>query len=155
MMLVLIGVAPAGFVVNMNASGYEITRTRDAVNNVETYFQQHPDLLKKATGVDQLIPSPDSGALTAPGEFHCHPANAINALERAKGMLADIESYDKLAVEQRGQLRRIMLCISDVTDKVAKLPEVNADDKRLLKKLKGDMLNTIEYAPIWIIMAVA
>ncbi|VCX52912.1 Low-affinity inorganic phosphate transporter 1 [Klebsiella pneumoniae] len=34
-MLVLIGVAPAGFVVNMNASGYEITRTRDAVNNVK------------------------------------------------------------------------------------------------------------------------
>ncbi len=71
-----------------------------------------------------MIPSPDSGALTAPGEFHCHPANAINALERAKGMLADIESYDKLAVEQRGRWC-IMLCISDVTDKVAKLPEVN------------------------------
>ena len=149
-MLVLIGVAPAGFVVNMNASGYEITRTRDAVNNVETYFQQHPELLKKATGVDQLIPSPEAGATTAPGEFHCHPANAINALERAKGMLGNIESYDKLTVEQRGQLRRIMLCISDVTDKVAKLPDVNADDQRLLKKLKGDMLNTIEYAPIWI-----
>jgi phosphate/sulfate permease len=98
---------------------------------------------------------PDSGATTAPGEFHCHPANAVNALERAKGMLTDVESYDKLSVEQRGQLRRIMLCISDVTDKVGKLPEVNADDKRLLKKLKSDMLNTIEYAPIWIIMAVA
>ncbi len=37
-MLVLIGVAPAGFVVNMNATGYEITRTRDAINNVEAYF---------------------------------------------------------------------------------------------------------------------
>ncbi|HBM3366748.1 TPA: inorganic phosphate transporter [Salmonella enterica subsp. enterica serovar Hadar] len=46
-MLVLIGVAPAGFVVNMNASSYEITRTRDAINNVETYFEQRPDLLKK------------------------------------------------------------------------------------------------------------
>ncbi len=59
-MLVLIGVAPAGFVVNMNASGYEITRTRDAVNNVETFFQQRPELLKKATGVDQLVPSPET-----------------------------------------------------------------------------------------------
>ena len=154
-MLVLIGVAPAGFVVNMNASGYEITRTRDAINNVEVFFQQRPDLLKQATGVDQLIPSPTDAAPATTTEFHCHPANTINALERAKGMLGDIESYDKLAVEQRGQLRRIMLCISDVTDKVAKLPEVNGDDKRLLKKLKSDMLNTIEYAPIWIIMAVA
>ncbi|MGQ7145556.1 inorganic phosphate transporter, partial [Escherichia sp. SS-MK2] len=28
-------------------------------------------------------------------------------------------------------------------------------DQRLLKKLKSDMLSTIEYAPVWIIMAVA
>lgn len=154
-MLVLIGVAPAGFVVNMNASGYEITRTRDAINNVEIYFQQHPDLLKKVTGVDQLIPSPEPAA-TQPTEFHCHPANTLNALDRAKAMLSNnVESYDKLSVEQRGQLRRIMLCISDTTDKVTKLPGVSVDDQRLLKKLKTDMLSTIEYAPIWIIMAVA
>lgn len=154
-MLVLIGVAPAGFVVNMNASGYEITRTRDAINNVETYFQQRPDLLKQATGVDQLVPSPTETATTTPAEFHCHPANTINALERAKGMLANLETYDKLSVEQRSQLRRIMLCISDTTDKVVKLPGVSSDDQRLLKKLKTDMLSTIEYAPVWIIMAVA
>ena len=153
-MLVLIGVAPAGFVVNMNASGYEITRTRDAVNNVETFFQQRPDLLKKATGVDQLVPSPDTNT-AANGEFHCHPANTINALDRVKTMLTGVETYDSLSPDQRGQLRRIMLCISDTTDKVAKLPDVSADDQRLLKKLKTDMLSTIEYAPIWIIMAVA
>nr|WP_318383458.1 inorganic phosphate transporter PitA [uncultured Enterobacter sp.] len=153
-MLVLIGVAPAGFVVNMNASGYDITRTRDAVNNVETYFQQHPALMQKATGFDPLIPAPDE-VVTKPNEFHCHPGRAVNALDRAKEMLTNIESYDKLPVEQRGQLRRILLCISDITDKVAKQPEVSADDQRLLKKLKGDMLSTIEYAPIWIIMAVA
>ena len=150
-MLVLIGVAPAGFVVNMNASGYEITRTRDAVNNVETFFQQRPELLQKvADSAEKLTPE-----AMAAVEFHCHPANTINALDRTKAMLANIESYDKLSVEQRGQLRRIMLCISDTTDKVAKMPEVNADDQRLLKKLKTDMLSTIEYAPIWIIMAVA
>jgi low-affinity inorganic phosphate transporter len=153
-MLVLIGVAPAGFVVNMNASGYDITRTRDAVNNVETYFQQHPALLQKATGVDPLIPTQEEVA-TKPNEFHCHPGRAINALDRAKEMLTNIESYDKLPVEQRGQLRRILLCISDITDKVAKQPDVSAEDQRLLKKLKGDMLSTIEYAPVWIIMAVA
>ncbi|MCS2151695.1 inorganic phosphate transporter PitA [Scandinavium goeteborgense] len=153
-MLVLIGVAPAGFVVNMNASGYEITRTRDAVNNVEIYFQQHPDLLAKVTSAEPLIPSPEPGA-TQPAEFHCHPANTLNALGRVKGMLDNIESYDKLSVEQRSQMRRVLLCISDTTDKVAKLPNVNNDDQRLLKKLKTDMLSTIEYAPIWIIMAVA
>ncbi|MDR6255240.1 hypothetical protein QE362_002983 [Klebsiella variicola] len=72
-----------------------------------------------------------------------------------KTMLTGVETYDSLSPDQRGQLRRIMLCISDTTDKVAKLPDVSADDQRLLKKLKTDMLSTIEYAPIWIIMAVA
>lgn len=91
-MLVLIGVAPAGFVVNMNATGYEITRTRDAINNVEAYFEQHPALLKQATGADQLVPAPEAGA-TQPAEFHCHPSNTINALNRLKGMLTtDVES---------------------------------------------------------------
>ncbi|WP_194419039.1 inorganic phosphate transporter [Klebsiella quasipneumoniae] len=116
--------------------------------------EQRPDLLKKATGVDQLVPSPDTNT-AANGEFHCHPANTINALDRVKTMLTGVENYESLKPEQRGQLRRIMLCISDTTDKVAKLPDVSADDQRLLKKLKTDMLSTIEYAPIWIIMAVA
>ena len=98
-MLVLIGVAPAGFVVNMNATGYEITRTRDAINNVEAYFEQHPALLKQATGADQLVPAPEAGA-TQPAEFHCHPSNTINALNRLKGMLTtDVESYDKLSLD--------------------------------------------------------
>ncbi|PCQ07318.1 anion permease, partial [Klebsiella pneumoniae] len=104
--------------------------------------------------VDQLVPSPDTNT-AANGEFHCHPANTINALDRVKTMLTGVENYESLKPEQRGQLRRIMLCISDTTDKVAKLPDVSADDQRLLKKLKTDMLSTIEYAPIWIIMAVA
>lgn len=155
-MLVLIGVAPAGFVVNMNATGYDITRTRDAVNNVETYFQQRPELLQKVTGVDPMEPVPAPTDVVAnPTEFHCHPGRAIIALDKAKEMLTGIESYDKLTIEQRSQLRRIMLCLSDITDKVAKQPDVSNEDQRLLKKLKGDMLSTIEYAPIWIIMAVA
>ncbi|EGT5681781.1 inorganic phosphate transporter PitA [Cronobacter turicensis] len=155
-MLVLIGVAPAGFVVNMNASGYDITRTRDAISNVETYFQQHPAALRQVAGTEPVIPTPEQVNPTDnPKEFHCDASRAIVALDRAKTMLNNIDSYDKLSVEQRSHLRRIMLCISDTTDKVAKLKETSADDQRLLKNLKADMLSTIEYAPVWIIMAVA
>lgn len=153
-MLVLIGVAPAGFVINMNASGYEITRTRDAVNNVELYFKQNPVVLKAATGVEQRLP-PAQDVAKQPLDFHCHPSNTLNALYFVKGILNNVETYDRLSLEQRSQMRRIMLCISDTIDKTVKLPEVNRDDQRLLKKLKSDMLSTIEYAPIWIIMAVA
>lgn len=152
-MLVLIGVAPAGFIVNMNASGYEITRTRDAINNVEVWLQQHPQLLRKVA--DTQPPTLAENGAGAPDQFHCHPENAFHWLRRAGNTLTHIESYKQLTTAQHSQLRRIILCISDTADKVAKLPEVSPDDKRLIKKLRADMLSTIEYAPVWIILAVA
>ncbi len=52
-------------------------------------------------------------------------------------LTTDVESYDKLSLDQRSQMRRIMLCVSDTIDKVVKMPGVSADDQRLLKKLKS------------------
>lgn len=56
-MLVLIGVAPAGFVVNMNATGYDIARTRDAVTHVQLYYQQHAEALPHAIALKPLVPA--------------------------------------------------------------------------------------------------
>lgn len=139
----------------MNASGYEITRTRDAVTNFEHYLQQHPELPQKLIAMEPPLPaaSTDGAQVT---EFHCHPGNTFDAIARVKTMLpGNMESYEPLSVSQRSQLRRIMLCISDTSAKLAKLPGVSKEDQNLLKKLRSDMLSTIEYAPVWIIMAVA
>jgi len=154
-MLVLIGVAPAGFVVNMNSSGYDITRTRDAVNHLEQYYQQHAASL---THIIQMappaLPTPEQ-VPSGPHDFHCDAARALPAIERVQSLLNNLSSYDALNVEQRSQLRRLLMCISDTAEKTAKLPETKPDDKRFLNKLKSDLLNTVEYAPVWIILAVA
>jgi len=154
-MLVLIGVAPAGFVVNMNASGYDITRTRDAVNHLEQYYQQHADSLSHIVQLTPpAVPTPEENA-GGPKEFHCDAARAMPAIKRAQGLLNNLQSYDTLNVDQRAQLRRLLMCISDTADKAAGLSETQPDDRRFLNKLKGDLLNTVEYAPVWIIFAVA
>ena len=154
-MLVLVGIAPAGFVVNMNASGYEIARTRDAINNFEMFLEQRPELLKTITTTEQPVATAQSGGVQS-SAFHCHPANTMEAFERVKTLLAgNVTNYSDLEVGQRSQLRRIMLCISDTAEKVAKSEGVNRNDQQMLKKLRSDILSTIEYAPIWIIMAVA
>lgn len=154
-MLVLIGVAPAGFVVNMNASGYDITRTRDAVNHLEQYYQQHAETLTHVIDMaPPVVPTPQENA-DGPKEFHCDVTRALPAINQAQKLLNNLQSYDALNVDQRAQLRRLLMCISDTADKAAKLPETKAEDQRFLSKLKGDLLNTVEYAPIWIIMAVA
>lgn len=154
-MLVLIGVAPAGFVVNMNSSGYDITRTRDAVNHLDQYYQQHaaslPHIVQMAP---PAVPTPEESP-GGPQEFHCDAARALPAIQHAQDLLSNLQSYDALSVEQRSHLRRLLMCISDTADKVTKLPDTSSDDKRFLSKLKGDLLNTVEYAPVWIIVAVA
>ena len=149
-MLVLIGVAPAGFVVNMNASGYDITRTRDAVNHLEQYYQQHN------AQVSTLIAPPALNSTNDRNEpFHCSSENGLATVHHAQDLLNNLSSYDQLSVENRAQVRRLLLCMSDTTDKIAKLPETSSEDKRFLGNLKGDLNGTIEYAPIWIILAVA
>ncbi|MEW6484243.1 MULTISPECIES: inorganic phosphate transporter PitA [Tatumella] len=150
-MLVLIGVAPAGFVVNMGASGYDITRTRDAVDHLEQYYQQNSQSLQTI-----IAPALTPAAMSTPvEEFHCSNERALEAVAHARGMLTNLTSYDQLTPDNRAQLRRLLLCISDTADKVAKLPQTSAQNQRYLGDLRHDLLGTIEYAPVWIIVAVA
>ncbi|NIG98181.1 MAG: inorganic phosphate transporter PitA [Serratia symbiotica] len=156
LMLVLIGIAPAGFVVNMNATGYDITRTRDAVSHLQQYYQQHGDTLPQEVSLTPSVPSRnESAVLNQPLEFHCNISRAMATIELTLGQLHNLQSYSQLTVEQRSQLRRLLMCITDTANNVAKLSETSSADQRLLKSLRQDLLETVEYAPMWIIVAVA
>ncbi len=152
-MLVLIGVAPAGFVVNMNATGYDIARTRDAVTHLQQYYQQHVEALPHAVALKPLVPTPDTLPNT-PEQFHCDSSRAMIAIDHAQTLLANLQSYDDLTVDQRSHMRRLLMCVAETAGAVAKLPETSAQDRRFLNNLRTDLLETVEYAPTWIIVAV-
>ncbi len=153
-MLVLIGVAPAGFAVNMNATGYDIARTRDAVTHLQQYYQQHVEALPHAVALKPLVPTPDTLPNT-PEQFHCDSSRAMIAIDHAQTLLANLQSYDDLTVDQRSHMRRLLMCVAETAGAVAKLPETSAQDRRFLNNLRTDLLETVEYAPTWIIVAVA
>lgn len=153
-MLVLIGVAPAGFVVNMNATGYDIARTRYAVTHLQQYYQQHVEALPHAVALKPLVPTPDTLPNT-PEQFHCDSSRAMIAIDHAQTLLANLQSYDDLTVDQRSHMRRLLMCVAETAGAVAKLPETSAQDRRFLNNLRTDLLETVEYAPTWIIVAVA
>ncbi len=150
-MLVLIGVAPVGFVVNMNASGYDITRTRDAVIHLDQFYHQRPAILAALSvpATTPVITRSNSN------DFHCSDGRISGILGQTQQLLNNLSGYDALQPEQRSHLRRMLLCIADTSDKVAKLPQISNQDQRFLKNLRQDLLGTIEYAPVWIIVAVA
>ncbi|AKA38831.1 inorganic phosphate transporter PitA [Yersinia ruckeri] len=153
-MLVLIGVAPAGFIVNMNATGYDIARTRDAVTHLQQYYQQHNEALPHAIALKPLVPSPETLPET-PAQFHCDSSRAMIAIDHAQTLLANLQSYEQLNVDQRGHMRRLLMCVAETAGTVAKLPETSSADRRFLNDLRKDLLETVEYAPTWIIVAVA
>jgi low-affinity inorganic phosphate transporter len=151
-MLVLIGVAPAGFALNMTANGYDIARTEDAVTNLQRYYQHHSDTL---TAVSAATPTPAGTAAINNNDFHCDSSHALEVIERAQGLLGNLQSYYDLNTDQRSHVRRLLMCVADTAGKVAKLPTTSAQDGRFLNQLRKDLLETVEYAPVWIIIAVA
>ncbi len=153
LMLVLIGVAPAGFVMNMDATGYDIARTRDAITHLDQYYRQHQAELSHVISAEPEVPASED--VNGSKIFHCDPARAQVAIASAQGMLTDLQSYEQLSVDQRSHMRRLLMCVADTAGKVAKLPETNETNKRFLTDLRKDLLATVEYAPMWIIVAVA
>ncbi|GKX59412.1 inorganic phosphate transporter PitA [Leminorella grimontii] len=154
LMLVLIGVAPAGFVVDMSASGYDLARTRDALTHLEQYYEKHREAIPHIVGQDNAAATA-LPAIPSTTEYHCDSSRSLIAISHSKQMLEGITGYDQLPAEQRSQLRRSLLCVADTAAKVTKLPETSAQDKRYIKDLRTDLLITVEYAPIWIIVSVA
>ncbi|ARD39711.1 inorganic phosphate transporter PitA [Edwardsiella ictaluri] len=153
LMLVLIGVAPAGFVMNMDATGYDIARTRDAITHLDQYYRRHQAELSHVISAEPEFPANED--VKGAKIFHCDPARAQVAIASAQGMLTDLQSYDQLSVDQRSHMRRLLMCVADTAGKVAKLPETSETNKRFLTDLRKDLLATVEYAPMWIIVAVA
>lgn len=152
LMLVLIGVAPAGFVVNVNADSYQIARTRDALNHLERYYITHQQALDVVVAERQAINAADH---TVTPEFHCDTKNALVSIGRASALFKNIETFADLDGEQRGHARRLLLCVADTAALLAKSSETSISDARYLKELREDILETVEYAPLWIIISVA
>ncbi|XEG73872.1 inorganic phosphate transporter [Pseudomonas sp. abacavir_1] len=148
-MLVLIGIVPAKFVLDLNSTTYQIERTRDAAIHLNQFYQRHTDvlgdMLALGKGADGEMPE----------LYRCEPKQTESTL---KGLLSDIKgisSYTELSADSRVQVRRYLLCLDDTAKKVGKLDSLPAREKADLEKLRKDLTSTTEYAPFWVIIAVA
>jgi low-affinity inorganic phosphate transporter len=76
----------------------------------------------------------------------------INALiTEMQGMT----QYRDLELSERRNIRRLLLCIDDAAKKVSKLDGFSSKEKSDLDSLRKDLTATTEYAPFWVIIAVA
>lgn len=122
-MLVLIGIVPAKFVLDLNSTTYQIERTRDAALHLSQFYQRHTDTLG-----DMLALGKSNGS-EMPQFYRCDPKQTeptINALLRD---LRGVPSYNDLDADERVQVRRYLLCLDDTAKKVGKLSDLPAREK--------------------------
>lgn len=150
-MLVLIIIIPSNFIVNMNSSVYDIQRTRNAVDYLNQYYNYNRIVDKKSDKIylNKNVLLPESNL------FFCNKNEIINIIKQAQKLLNNINNFSNLNALQRKKIHSLLMCISDFIDKTIKLKKINKEERLLLNSLKKDILNTVEYAPMWIIIAVA
>ncbi|HET8598645.1 MAG TPA: inorganic phosphate transporter [Castellaniella sp.] len=149
-MLVLIGIVPAKFVLDPASTPYQIQRTYDAAAHLGDFYQRHEDVL----GEFLALKRPARGA--PPDETsHCDPQDTPAVIQAVRSRLEGVRTYDELPPEARGRMRRYLLCLDDTARKVASLGVLPAAAAADLQHLRADLSATTEYAPLWVIIAVA
>ncbi|WP_448679450.1 inorganic phosphate transporter [Pseudomonas nicosulfuronedens] len=148
-MLVLIGIVPAKFVLDLNSTTYQIERTRDAAIHLQQFYNRHSDTL------GEMLALGKAGEDDLPDLYRCEPKQTEATLKGLLGDLHGVASYNDLNDDERVQVRRYLLCLDDTAKKVGKLSELPSREKADLEKLRKDLTSTTEYAPFWVIIAVA
>ncbi len=148
-MLVLIGIVPAQFVLDLNSTTYQIERTRDATIHLSQFYDRN----RESLGEFLALGKGDTAEM--PELFRCNPQQTEATIAGLLKDLKGVSDYHSLEADTRIQVRRYLLCLDDTAKKVGKLDALDSREKSDLDKLRKDLTATTEYSPFWVILAVA
>lgn len=149
-MLVLIGIVPAKFVLDFDATPYEIKRSYDAALHLSDFYERNSHTLGEYLMLDKADRHDD-----LPKVYRCDPATTMATITALRTSLAGVRDFQELKPETRIDVRRYLLCLDDTARKVTALPGLEHREKSDLQKLRKDLVSTTEYAPFWVILLVA
>ncbi|MCY1368357.1 Low-affinity inorganic phosphate transporter 1 [compost metagenome] len=90
-----------------------------------------------------------------PRNFRCDPELTMPTIAALQSDLHGVSTYADLPAEKRISVRRYLLCLDDTAKKVARIEGLPARERADLQRLRKDLTATTEYAPFWVIVAVA
>ncbi len=127
-MLILMGIVPAGFALNLGVSQPELERATRAIDTVE-------QTVASASASDPEV------------------VRLREELRELDGMLGAASSLRDVPADQRWMVRRDVLLIEGYVKKLE--GKVEEDQARALKAARGDLRKLTDYAPSWVLFAVA
>lgn len=132
-MLILIGLAPAHYALNLKHDNAQIAQTSQAAQKLADFLERSPRR-GKADAID--------------------PAREARHVER---LLADRGSYHSLKAQDRWELRTSLLELdSAVRHRMQQLGNrLDRRERERLSALRAELVRPIEYAPTWVELMVA
>lgn len=147
-MLVLICMAPAYFALDMSSQSYDLARTQDANRRIMAIYSRNQAVIGDLVDVNVRINPTD------PILNHCSAQTILLAMSQLDSRLERATTFQDMTVEERREVRRLLLCIDDTARKVAKL-DLPEKELRSLANWRKDLTKTTEYAPLWVIIVIA
>lgn len=147
-MLVLICMAPAYFALDMSSQSYDLARTQDANRRIMAIYSRNQAVISDLVDVKAQVNVTDTLL------SHCSAQTVLPAMSLLDRRLDKASSFQEMSVEERREVRRLLLCIDDTARKVAKL-DLPAKELTSLNKWRKDLTKSTEYAPLWVIVAIA
>ncbi|MEC5208861.1 inorganic phosphate transporter [Vogesella urethralis] len=140
-MLVLIALAPAQFVVNLDAEPIQIEHTKIAAVQLKELYQRNQAI------IDAKYPASNA--------HKCDVSKVIDETGDLLSAIGDAKSFQQLPEDKRWTVRTQLICLSDAAKKISKVAGISDVDQKQLKGMQKDLSATTEYAPTWVIVAVA
>jgi len=154
-MLVLIGIVPAGYALDLSTDGGKIASLAAASGQASAYFAQLAPAPEQEMAADQakdtLSDYLRSGLLTD----GVYAAAAVKAKE-LQSQLDGVDSFSKLSADGRSQTRRNAFLVTETINKLYKAHKLQpGDDSAALLALAKGLKATTSFIPTWVKFAVA
>ncbi|HMA52073.1 MAG TPA: inorganic phosphate transporter [Magnetospirillaceae bacterium] len=153
-MLVLIGIVPAGYALDLSADGSRIAALQQGAGAAATWFQAK-------AGEDATMDS-DQAKITLSDYLrsgHLEQTVYVAAAMKSKELndeLSAIKSFADLAPDQRSVTRRDAFLIAETVNKLNKTGQLpKGDDTKPLLQLAGNLKMVTSFIPTWVKFAVA
>ena len=144
-MLALLCILPHQFLIDVNANKYEIERSYYAAQQIKNYVQINQNTIM--TQFPREVAS-ESKEFCQVADVEVY-ANGLQQIIDARPNLADMDNAE------RWQMRRHSLCLANAVKQIADAPQTSSEQNAYLLQLRQDLIKPVEYAPLWVIVAIA
>jgi PiT family inorganic phosphate transporter/low-affinity inorganic phosphate transporter len=151
-MIILIGILPTYYALNMEAHQYKIMQTRDSAANLAKFYADNNDTITQLLKEKKL-----TSALKIENKIEeCDINQVHNTTLEISTQLDGIKSYSEISQNDRWKIHTAVLCSDNFFGQLERAFKVIDKDKSdYIGDHRKQMITSTEYVPYWVIFAVA